>query len=136
VRPPNRRNAWADQRGRECICDGPDPRRKIAFLRSGGAYCGTARRSYAGDTFNVVFNGGGSNGVNGLELTDITFAVNVPEPMGLGFVALSALVLLGRRRKESSGGEEKGSFIKAPFRFPDAAAASLTVRSQSGRRRG
>jgi hypothetical protein len=58
--------------------------------------------SYAGDNFNVVFNGGGSNGVNGLELTDITFAVNVPEPMGLGFVALSALVL-GRRRKASSG---------------------------------
>jgi hypothetical protein len=57
--------------------------------------------TYAGDTFNVVFNGGGSNGANGLELTDLTLAANVPEPacVGLGIVAMGG-VLVGRRRRE------------------------------------
>jgi hypothetical protein len=57
--------------------------------------------SYAGDTFNVVYNGGGSNGANGLELTDITFAVNspVPEPASLSVLGLAGMTLLGRRRR-------------------------------------
>jgi len=54
--------------------------------------------SYAGDTFNVVFNGGGSNGANGLELTDITFAANVPEPAGLSLAGVGTMALLVRRR--------------------------------------
>jgi hypothetical protein len=53
--------------------------------------------SYAGDTFNVVFNGGGSNGANGLELTDITFAVNVPEPSS-ALLACAALAGAACRR--------------------------------------
>jgi hypothetical protein len=55
--------------------------------------------SYAGDTFNVVYNGGGSNGANGLELTDISFATNVPEPAGLSALALAGRGLLVRRRR-------------------------------------
>jgi len=55
--------------------------------------------TYAGDSFNVVFNGGGSNGANGLELTDITFAVNTPEPAGLSLATVSTLGLLVRRRR-------------------------------------
>lgn len=55
--------------------------------------------SYAGDSFNVVFNGGGSNGANGLELTDVTFAANVPEPAGLSLLGLGGLGLLARRRR-------------------------------------
>lgn len=56
--------------------------------------------SYAGDQFRVTFNGGGSNGANGLELTDIDFFVaNVPEPTSAIFLAGTAgLALLGRRR--------------------------------------
>jgi hypothetical protein len=57
--------------------------------------------SYAGDSFNVIYNGGGSNGANGLELTDITFAVNVPEPMGLSLLAAAGLALLARRKKRA-----------------------------------
>src|SRR3954452_15213701 len=56
------------------------------------------RASYAGDSFNVVFNGGGSNGANALELTDITFAANVPEPTGLSVVGVATMALLVRRR--------------------------------------
>lgn len=57
--------------------------------------------TYTGDTFNVVFNGGGSNGANGLELTDITLAINVvPEPGSLGLLALAALGLATRRRRQ------------------------------------
>ena len=56
--------------------------------------------TYAGDSFNVIFNGGGSNGANGLELTDITFAANVPEPAGLSLAGLGGLGLLVRRRRQ------------------------------------
>lgn len=56
--------------------------------------------SYAGDTFQVIFNGGGSNGANGLELTDISFAVQtIPEPATAGFTSLAALGLLRRKRR-------------------------------------
>jgi hypothetical protein len=57
--------------------------------------------SYAGDNVNVVFNGGGSNGTNGLELTDITFAVNVPEPTALCLVTLSGLRCCAAGEKSS-----------------------------------
>lgn len=58
--------------------------------------------SYAGDTFNVVFAGGGSNGADGLELTDIKFAVNtVPEPASLGLLAVAAVGGLARRRRRA-----------------------------------
>ncbi len=56
--------------------------------------------SYAGDQFRVTFVGGGSNGANGLELTDIDFFVaNVPEPTSAIFLAGAGLTLLGRRRR-------------------------------------
>src|SRR4051812_3022095 len=57
--------------------------------------------SYAGDSFNVVFNGGGSNGANGLELTDITMAVNVPEPASMSILGIAGMALLGRRRRNA-----------------------------------
>lgn len=55
--------------------------------------------SYVNDQFNVVFNGGGSNGANGLELTDIRFAVNVPEPAVTLFMACAAVAGFARRRR-------------------------------------
>ena len=55
--------------------------------------------TYAGDTFNVVFNGGGSNGANGLELTDITMQTDVPEPATASLLGLGGLGLLARRRR-------------------------------------
>src|SRR4051812_32536300 len=58
--------------------------------------------SYAGDTFNVVFNGGGGNGGDGLELTDITFAANVPEPGSLSLAGAAVLGLLARRRRRTA----------------------------------
>ena len=55
--------------------------------------------SYAGDTFNVVFNGGGSNGANGLELTDMTFAVGVvPEPSSALLAGIAAAGFVGARK--------------------------------------
>ena len=55
--------------------------------------------TYANDNFNVIFNGGGSNGANGLELTDMTLAINVPEPTSLSVLGLAGIGLLARRRR-------------------------------------
>jgi hypothetical protein len=57
--------------------------------------------TYAGDTFEVAFNGGGTNGATGLVMTDLTFtaAAAVPEPASLSAIGLGGLVLLRRRRR-------------------------------------
>jgi hypothetical protein len=57
--------------------------------------------TYAGDTFNVVFNGGGTNGANGLELTDMSLVANVPEPTGVAALGLAAVGLLRRRQRRA-----------------------------------
>ncbi|MBI1370580.1 MAG: hypothetical protein GC162_18235 [Planctomycetes bacterium] len=52
-----------------------------------------------GDTIQVQFFGGGSNGANGLELSDVVFAVAAPTPAALpGGLALIGLVTMRRRK--------------------------------------